>query len=296
MTARVSTPLARVAVPIMDGLYQHRLLSTNQVHALFTPASSIRWTQRVLAQLQRAGLADAAPVAQGLRLWYLTEQGADAVEQVATRPEMRRKLTRPEQATGQLRRHTLAVNDVGIAFVRAARERGDDCGPMSWRHEIAHPLGPPPGRRGSEQLIVDALLTYQLNASDGPSFHYRFVELDRATVPVDHLADKLAKYVRLYRHQRPADGRDDAPRPLWTDSYAVFPSVLVVLAGQPRARLERRRATVLGLCRAEPQLVGAPEVEIAVGLLDDLTGRGPFGEVFCTPAAPDRPTGWLSDD
>ncbi len=288
--------LPSVAVSIMDGLYQHRLLSTLQLHALYTPAASIRWTQRVLATLATAGLADAATVRQGLKLWYLTADGAEAVERVATRPEMRRKLTRPEQATGQLRHHTLAVNDVGIAFVKAARRRGDDCGPLSWRHEIAHPLGPPPGRRMPEQLIADAVLTYQLNDHEGPSFHYRFIELDRATIPVDTLADKLAKYARLYRYTPPGSGRDESPRPAWTHSYAVFPGVLVVLAGQPAEALRRRRRTALGLCRSDPALGETPAVDIAICLLEELQAHGPFAEIFHAPAHPDRPTDWLGDD
>ncbi len=79
--------------------------------------------------------------------------------------------------------------------MRAARARGDECGPLAWRHEIAHPIGPAPGRRTPEQLIADALLTYQRNQPDGTtSFHYRFIELDRATMPVDDLAAKLARY------------------------------------------------------------------------------------------------------
>ncbi|MDO8209652.1 replication-relaxation family protein [Conexibacter sp. CPCC 206217] len=175
-------------------------------------------------------------------------------------------------------------------------ERGDDCGPLSWRHEIAHPLGPPPGRRTPEQLIADAVLTYQLNSDHGPSFHSRFIELDRATIPVDHLADKLAKYARLYHHYQPAEDPDDPPEPLWTHSYAVFPSVIVVLAGQRRERLLQRRRTVLGLCRADPLLTATPEAESAICLLDDLTEPGPFAPIFTTPTDPETTTGWLIDD
>lgn len=43
------------------------------------------------------------------------------------------KLLGPREAAGPLRAHTLAVNEVGIAFLRAARERGEECGPHSWR-------------------------------------------------------------------------------------------------------------------------------------------------------------------
>jgi hypothetical protein len=57
------------------------------------------------------------------------------------RVETRRKLLSPMDARGPLRAHTLAVNDVGIAFLKAARPRAEDeCGPLAWRHEVAHPI------------------------------------------------------------------------------------------------------------------------------------------------------------
>ena len=69
------------------------------------------------------GLAEhaAGPRRQGL--WFLTESGADTIQAAGTLAETRRRLTTPAQAAGPLRAHTLAVNDTGIAFVKAARER-----------------------------------------------------------------------------------------------------------------------------------------------------------------------------
>ena len=64
--------------------------------------------------------------------------------------------------------------------------------------------------RPSVKRIADALLTYQRNEPDcGASFHYRFIELDRATIPVDTVAAKLARYAGLYRHTGAARRRDD---------------------------------------------------------------------------------------
>ena len=40
-------------------------------------------------------------------------------------------------ANGPLREHTLAVNEVGLVFVSAARARGDECGPNDWDNEVA---------------------------------------------------------------------------------------------------------------------------------------------------------------
>lgn len=286
--------LGDTGVEILESVYQHRLLSTNQIHDLHTPAASIQWTRRLLARLAALGLVVAARGEHGLNLWHVTERGAITVETIGNRAEPRRKLLRPEQAAGPLQTHTLAVNDVGIAFAQAARDRGDECGPFAWRHEILHPIGPPPGRRYNEQLIADALLTYQLTSPDGPStFYYRFIELDRATIQVADLADKLARYARLHCYT-PATDPGRAAAPLWRSSYPVFPTVLVVLAGnRPRAALERRRSKVLALCADDDQLRTSPQVEIAACLLEDLTAHGPFAPVFHTLKDPGTAADWL---
>ncbi len=286
--------LGHRAVAILESLYQHRLLSTRQIHALHTPHAGLRFAQRTLAQLRITGLAAKVRLPGGLGVWYLTELGVEAVEAIPNRVETRRKPIPRVHAAGSLQTHTLEVNDVGIAFVRAARAREDECGPFAWRHEIAHPLGPPPGRRRSEQLIADAVLNYQLNDSDGPTtFHYRFVELDRANRAADDLAARLARYAKLYRHAEATEPGDDTV-PLWAHSYPVFPTVLVALSGRDREALERRRQMVLALCREEPALDDNPEVEISVCLLGDLVAEGPFAPIFRTAADPDQPHDWLS--
>ena len=93
------------------------------------------------------------------------------------------------------------MNDTGIAFVKAAREHaGDSCGPLSWRHEIAHPYTAGRGRHGAHLLIADALLSYLQAAPDESLIlHQRFIELDRGTIPPEQLAAKLARYAQL-RH------------------------------------------------------------------------------------------------
>src|ERR1700709_2417026 len=145
-----------------------------------------------LALLRRVGLAESTSLPGRRLLWHLTERGVDAAGTIPSRAETRRKVIAPEQAAGPLQKHTIAVNDVGIAFVRAARERGDECGPFDWLHEVAHSLGPPPGRRTPEQLISDAVLTYQLAEADGQtSIAYRFIELDCATRSAADLAHRL---------------------------------------------------------------------------------------------------------
>lgn len=290
----VSARLGQTHVEILESLSQHRLLSTSQIHTLHAPHASRRFVQRVLDRLHDAGLVAVARGLRGLRLWHLTEDGLDAVETIPSRAETRRKLILPAQAAGPLQQHTLGVNDVGIAFVQAARERGDHCDPSAWRHEIAHSLGPPPGRRTPEQLIADAVLTYELTEPDtSKSVVYRFIEYDRSTRSATDLATRLGRYARLYRRMIPADNRSDPPVALWTRLYPVFPGVLVVLAGRRRDRLQQRRDVVLALCQQNVDLQESLEVEVSIGLLDDLIDQGPFAAPCRGAADPDVAVDWL---
>ena len=280
---------------VLESLYQHRLLSTRQVHLLHTPTARLREAQRSLARLRNAGLAASVRLPGGLGAWYLTPAGLDAAETIPSRAELRRKLITPEQAAGPLQQHTLAVNDVGTAFVHAARERDDECGPLAWRHEIAHTLGPPLGRRQADFLIADAVLVYELIDGADTSIHYRFVELDRATIPTPDLAAKLVRYARLYDHAIPGEDPADPPVRVWTRHYPVFPPIVVVLAHAPRARLVRRRNVVLALCGQHPELRATPGVAVSICLLDDLTEHGPFAPIFRTAHAPDTTMDWRGD-
>lgn len=287
--------LGAAAVGMLEGLDRHRLLSTAQLHALYTPGSSLRWTQLLLTRLRESGLAETARTPGGLGLWYLTPRGVAAIGPIVGNPGERRKAISPEQAAGPLQEHTLAVNEVGLAFVRTARERGDECGPLAWRHEVVHSLGRPPGQRRAELLIADALLTYQQNGpGDEVSFHYRFVELDRATMGAERLVEQLVRYPRLYHRTLPATDPLDEPEPAWAEHYPVFPAVIVVLAGLPPGRLARRRETVLELLTEDTD-PAAPEVSISICALDDLLSHGPFAPIFRDLRDPERPVDWLSE-
>lgn len=275
------------SVAILESLYQHRLLSTRQVHDLHTPKATARFAQETLVDLRAASLVDRVVRPGGLGVWFLTPGGIEMVEEIPNRVETRRTLISPERAAGPLQAHTLAVNDVGVGFVRLARERGEEFGPFGWRHEIAHPLTPP-GKR-QERLIADAILSYQADEKGATRFHYRFIEVDRANRPVDDLAAQIGRYGRLYR--RPSNGRHAALH--WTRRYRVFPNVLVLLAGRPDPNLERRRATLLALCRADPDLARSPELQVFVCLLPELKRHGPAATIFRTVTEPDRPADWL---
>jgi hypothetical protein len=187
MSAREPTAaLPGVAGAVLESLYQHRLLSSGQLHRMHMPDASLRWTRRVLTGLRSSGLVSFLRAADGEgSVYFLTSEGARAVESIASRTLARGKLITAEQAAGPLRAHTLAVNETGIAFMQAARERGDDFGALAWQHEIAHPVG---ARRGN-LLIADALLSYLRYGEDGELiFETRLLELDRGTLPTDALA------------------------------------------------------------------------------------------------------------
>jgi len=290
LSANGSVALPRAATEVMESLYQHRLLSTNQIHDLHTPAAHKSYTRRLLDALARAGAVQHVSAAGRLKLWYLTRAGNDAVETIATRAEHRRREVSPGQAAGPLRMHTLSVNDTGIAFVKSARTRGDDCEPLAWRHEIAHAISPSRGKNTTEMVIADALLTYTQQHPDRTlTVHQCFIELDRATIPIPGLTDKFARYQRLHDYTPAQAG--NTPRPLgWRDYYPQFPRVLVLFAHKDRTALQRRIQSTIALYTPKPQ---PPPITVLLGLHEDLCEQGPFAQIFIDPHKPERYLDWL---
>ncbi len=271
---------------LIASLGEHRVLSTGQLRTIHLPGRSLRRTQQVLASLEQAGLlshvdARVAP----RRLWFLSEAGADlAVD--AGGLERRPKVLGPREAAGALRAHTMAVNDAAICFLRAARERSDEFGPLSWQHEVAHPLSTGRGRR-RRTLFADAVLTYVRQAEKITYLDHVFLELDRATLSVDRLATELSRYADLYR------ASDPKGEPMWKRRYPTFPRVLCVLAGNSREALGRRRDITLALLRRDPQVERTPELQIYFCLLEDLENEGPFAPIFRGLDDPRQPIDWL---
>jgi DNA-binding HxlR family transcriptional regulator len=302
MTARTSTALPGVAVSIMESLYQHRLLTSEQLRVLHTPDATAGWMRRVLRLLAERGLTDRVRGPATRSLWYLTELGADTIEAAGTLAEPRRRVTTSTQAAGPLRAHTIAVNEVGIAFMRAARERGDECGPDSWRHEIAHPISRSRGRRAAELVVADALLSYlQIGEDGGLTLHQRFVELDRGTArPAEQLASKITRYARLRHYAGAPASAGSLARPLWRSYYRSFPHLLIVLADQSRERIRSRIQRTLALHESDPALGDTAEasekrgaVPVSFVALEDLLTRGPFAPVFLFAGHPGEPADWL---
>lgn len=288
-SAPLTSGLPEATVEIVASLAQHRVLTTEQVREIHLPDNHARWAQQVLGRLHRAELvAFTRPPNSGQRLWFATEQGVRLAQSSHALEGMPRPLQAAEVA-GQLQARTLAVNEVGIAFLRAARERGDDCGPLSWRHEVAHPLSRGRGRR-RRTLFADAVLTY-LREEDGRlALEQRFLELDRATLTVDRLVAELARYGELHR------AKGAGGEAMWKERYPRFPKAHCVLAGASRPALERRRRSVLALLHPHPQLAGARGARVSICLLEDLRSRGPFAPIFREVRNPGRAVDWLDGE
>lgn len=278
-----TTPLRDVDIDILESLSAHRLLTTNQLWELLCrdEPRTVRWIQKSVRSLCRRDAVDWVRHRGDprLRCWFLTQTGLDIL---ADNGRPRRLPNRPlitaDQAAGMLQRHTLAVNDVGIAFVTWARKLGHECDALAWEHEIAHRTG----EHGVPLLIADALLHYTATAQRRTMLISRFVELDRATMPVQHVGEKLRRYV-AYANYIPPGGS----HPAWQSLYPGLPGLIVVLTGRPREELVRRRDAIFALCRVDPVLREATAPTISITILEDLQNYGPFARIFWRPGKGD---------
>lgn len=268
MSARISL----VGADVCASLSAHRLMTTSQLAELHMAGHTLRWAQLTMSRLEAARYVARVGV-HGSResAWYLTPKGVAAT---AAGMEVRRHRMTSTTAAGAGQAHTLAVNDVAIAFVRHARAAGDDCGPFSWRNETAYRLGP---SRNDPTLVADAVIEYTICRPDEEVYLCRLLEIDRCTETLTSLASKLLSYGRLYEW-----------RPGWT-AHPRFPSPVVVLAGAPEAQLERRLSALAELSYRMPGVAGRAELGALATTLPELVRQGPLGARYlalCDPAAP----------
>ncbi|WP_284745989.1 replication-relaxation family protein [Amycolatopsis sp. RTGN1] len=255
-------------------LYWHRLMSTEQVRRLVAPALSPVTLRAKLAGLRHAGLADRITREHRPRTWHVTPAGAESVEAAGTVDARAYRL--PGTAVAHLlQEHTLDVVETGLAFVETARERGHECGPLSWTPEVAHQFRDRTGdRRGV--VIADAVLHYVLDEAGRRSQRTLFVELDRATMPVARLARKLVGYIRYHDHAPAGAGQ----RLAWRERYPRFPRVVVVLSGAEPSVLERRLADLRAHAQAMPVVsTAAGRVDLVATTLPRLVQHGPLAPV-----------------
>ena len=286
MSAGRGSRLPESTAEVLASVAQHRALSTEQVRQIHYPEAGARWVQMVLGRIQAAGLLSHVDVRRSpRRLWFAREAGAELAREAGILDEVPRVFT-AEQIGGRFWAHTLAVNDAAIAFLRAARARGDDFGPLSWRHEVLHPIGPK-GAPHRRRLLADAVLTYVRGSEDGEVYlEQRFLEIDRATRSIEGTARALATYAQLA-----AAGRERGRG--WRALYPSLPPVICVLDGAEPQMLARRRTAVLALLHANPQLSRAEEVRVSVCLAAELAEAGPFASIFRELREPGADVDWL---
>ncbi len=265
------TRLPALAHDVLASLYRYRLLTTGQLAELHAPDKTARWVQMVLAgALEDRGLVHRAGVA-GRReaCWYLSAEGHRMAEGAGERRPYRMTA---DAAVGPLQAHSLAANAAALAFRRACLARGDDFG--GWALEMAHPLGP--GR--ADRLIVDAVVELAVVGADADVYVARFIELDRATERVAHLAAKLNSYSRLAAY-----------RPGWA-AYPRMPAVCIVIAGADPAAVGRRIAALRALAG---RLALDPAVRASACSMADLEALGPFAPIWAPLLSDGPPVGLL---
>ncbi|MFE5108359.1 replication-relaxation family protein [Streptomyces sp. NPDC056663] len=299
------TGLGQIAQQATQVLYQHRLVSTRQLHQLITPHHTrTEYLRRQLHTLREAGLAETVgrrSSGQTELLWWLTEKGANAVESVGLLPQRPYRMS-PEAALGPLQEHTLATVETGLAFVDWARRLGHECGPLDWSPEIAHYYRDET-RPGEElSLIPDAVLNYVHANSKAKqrTLLTFFIELDRTQMTIARLSQKLHAYA-AYHGFAPQQhsgrgaraGRRLSATPAWRYRYPAFPRLLLVLTGASEARLARRIADLRSLAASDPAFTNTG-LRAGVTTLDHLQHHGPFAPIFTPVLGADEPSdAWL---
>ncbi|MFE5940187.1 replication-relaxation family protein [Streptomyces sp. NPDC056470] len=283
------TGLGQIAQQAAQVLYQHRLVSTRQLHRLITPHHTrTEYLRRQLHTLREAGLASVVgrrTTGQTELLWWLTEKGAQAVEAVGLLQQRPYRMS-PEAALGPLQEHTLAVVDTGTAFVEHARRLGHECGPLDWSPEIAHYYRDE-SRPGEElSLVPDAVLNYVHTEARQRTLLTFFVEIDRTQMTIARLAQKLHAYAAYHTYApkpQAAKGtrasRRQATMPAWRSRYPAFPRLLLVLTGASEDRLARRIADLRSLTASNPTLTNTA-LRVGVTTLKLLQQHGPFEPIF----------------
>ncbi|THA53176.1 replication-relaxation family protein [Streptomyces sp. A1136] len=283
------TGLGQVAQQAAQVLYQHRLVSTMQLHRLITPHHTrSEFLRRQLHTLRQAGFAEAVgrrSAGQTQLLWWLTEKGAQSVEAVGLLQPRAYRMSQ-EAALGPLQEHTLAVVETGAAFVEHASSLGHECGPLDWSPEIAHYYRDE-ARPGEELCLVpDAVLNYVHTQGKQRTLLTFFVEVDRTQMTIARLAQKLHAYAAYHEYApqpQTAKGtrgpRRQAAMPAWRYRYPAFPRLLLVLTGASEDRLARRIADLRSLAISDPALASTA-LRAGITTLDQLRTRGPFQPVF----------------
>ena len=149
--------------------------------------------------------------------------------------------------------HAVALADIALAFRDGAARAGDI--DLSWQAdwEIVHELG-------CTTVIPDAFVTLER----GGWRTRAFIEADRATEREHAFANKVRRYVDLYRDER------------WRSVLGIWPLILTVTTSEQRARSLSRLAFRV----AETDGGARIRQSFRFASLDELRRRGAFEEIW----------------
>jgi hypothetical protein len=277
---------------VMAVLFQHRTVTTPQLHRMLRPAPHPEYLREVLRTLRSAGLAESADRRHYPSVWALTAEGR---REVVTWPQFRGRRIYRNTFAGARTAHGLTVTRAALAFFEDAQARGDECRPLDWTPEVAHTVrdGAVDGER---TLIADALLRYTRSAPKRALLR-AFIEVDRATESSERLAAKVITYARFHSAV-PAAGRQASADQLglvpWQRSYPVFPRLLFILTGAGERALAQRVADLGTLVRQHPLTERfADEVPVGAAVLEELEAGGPSSAVWSPLDGRSGRCGWM---
>lgn len=280
-TAPRTGKLSPLEAEAIAAIYAHRVVSTTHLHAWLTPtATSSSYLRRALSFLRGQGLIGNLG-RRGKRelLWYATTTGA-AVAEDSRRVVPRIWRLDPARINTLDPSHTLAVNDLGTAVLASARQAGHEMTYLDWTQEIVHPTGPGGyAAFGSPHLVTDAVFRITTVDAEGQrGDRVILAEMDRATMTVARVAEKLAAYARYQRINRAH----------WRSAYGLrFPEVLIVLDNASPQALYRRAEDVRWIANNNPELQKAYGEFITghITTLGLLQAYG-LGQESCIPLIP----------
>ncbi|MDJ0347617.1 replication-relaxation family protein [Streptomyces sp. H10-C2] len=227
------------------------------------------------------------------KLWGLTPAGLDAAGRLLERG--------PEEMGGRARGagrggapHAMGVNATIVAF-----SRGGIGDVASWRTEVPHALA----TSGKQNVRADALLR-----AKEAGLPLLMVEVDRATEPVERVADKLAAYAACYRRRVNDPGTpstwtsrrtgESDTVPYWETLYPEtglpgWPPLAFVFTGAGPRALHNRMQELAALTREywaadecwyaqedDGYLDFTDKVPLVLTTLDRLQEHGPHGPVW----------------
>ncbi|MGW2863391.1 replication-relaxation family protein [Streptomyces sp. NPDC001205] len=280
---------------LLQCLFQHRAATTAQLQAMVSPSLHPETLRQNLRRLRAEQLAQSTARAHHQSVWALTPSGQQAV---LSWPHFRGRRPYRTGLQGLRSAHTLTVTRTAIAFLADARARTDECSPLDWEPEVAHPVrdGAADGER---MLIADALLRYTRTGSDRALLR-AFVEVDRATESAERLAAKLITYARF--HAAPASapggrrqGGGAGGLVPWQRSYPVFPRVLFVLTGAGPRALAQRIADLQAMVRQHPLVSQfAAAVPLGAAVLEEIEENAASADVWLPLANGSSRCSWMS--